>query len=69
MSIFLSYRRSDSAHALWLYPWLTQWFGRERVFWDRKDIEPGSDFAEVIEQQIRSSKAFIALVSTDWLWR
>lgn len=67
MSIFLSYRRSDSAHALCLYPWLTQWFGRERVFWDRKDIEPGSDFTKVIEHQIRSSKAFIALVSTNWL--
>jgi hypothetical protein len=67
MSIFLSYRRADSAHALWLYPWLIQWFGREQVFWDRKDIDPGANFAEVIEQQIRSSKAFVALVSTNWL--
>lgn len=67
MSIFLSYRRADSAHALWLYPWLIQWFGREQVFWDRKDIDPGANFAEVIEQQIRSSSAFIALVSNNWL--
>ena len=67
MSVFLSYRRADSAHALWLYPWLIQWFGRKQVFWDRKDIDPGQDFAEVIEKQIKSSRAFIALVSNDWL--
>src|SRR5262245_35286178 len=67
MSVFLSYRRADSPHALWLYPWLIQWFGKEQVFWDRKDIDPGKDFAEVIEKQIRSSKAFVALVSNNWL--
>jgi tetratricopeptide (TPR) repeat protein len=67
MSIFLSYRRADSAHALWLYPWLIQWFGHERVFWDRKDIDPGADLANVIEPHIRSSKAFVALVSHNWL--
>ena len=67
MSVFLSYRRTDSAYALWIYPWLIQWFGREQVFWDRKDIDPGQDFAEVIEKQIRSSRAFVALVSNNWL--
>lgn len=67
MSVFLSYRHADSAHALWLYPWLIQWFGKEKVFWDRKGIDPGKDFAEVIETQIRSSKAFVALVSNRWL--
>ena len=67
MNIFLSYRRTDSVHALWLYPWLIQLFGRERVFWDRKDIEPGANFTEVLEKQIQSSNAFISLVSNDWL--
>ena len=67
MSVFLSYRRADSAHAFWLYPWLIQWFGRKQVFWDRKDIDPGQDFAEVIEKEIKSSRAFIALLSNDWL--
>jgi tetratricopeptide (TPR) repeat protein len=67
MGVFLSYRHADSAHALWLYPWLIQWFGKEKVFWDRKGIDPGKDFAEVIETQIRSSKAFVALVSNKWL--
>src|SRR5262245_8219966 len=67
MNIFLSYRRTDTVHALWLYPWLIQLFGRERVFWDRKDIEPGENFTEVLEKQIQSSNAFISLVSNDWL--
>jgi tetratricopeptide (TPR) repeat protein len=68
VSIFLSYRRTDSAHALWLYPQLIGWFGRERVFWDRKDIDVGTRFADVIEQQIRNARAFVALVSPNWLF-
>jgi tetratricopeptide (TPR) repeat protein len=67
MPIFLSYRRADSADALCLYPWLIQWFGREHVFWDRKDIHPGETFPEVLENQVRSSKAFIALLGENWL--
>jgi tetratricopeptide (TPR) repeat protein len=67
MAVFLSYRRSDSADALCLYPWLIQWFGRERVFWDRKDIQPGEDFAQVLDNQVRSSRAFIALMGDNWL--
>lgn len=67
MSIFLSYRRADSSHALWLYPWLIEWFGRDNVFWDRKDIDVGTKFDEVIEQQIRASKAFVALITPSWL--
>lgn len=67
MGVFLSYRRVDSAYALWIYPWLIQWLGRDRVFWDRKDIDPGQPFAAVIESQIRASGAFIALISSNWL--
>src|SRR5262249_46339337 len=67
MPIFLSYRRADSADAICLYPWLIQWFGREHVFWDRKDIHPGETFPEVLENQVRSSKAFIALLGENWL--
>lgn len=67
MSVFLSYRRADSSHALWIYPLLVKWFGGERVFWDRKDIAAGEDFADVIEQQIGASKAFVALATDHWL--
>ena len=39
--VFLSYRRQDNDHALSIYLWLIKRFGREVVFWDRKDIDPG----------------------------
>lgn len=67
MSVFLSYRRADSSHALWIYPSLIKWFGGESVFWDRKDIAAGEVFADVIERQIGASKAFVALVTDNWL--
>jgi tetratricopeptide (TPR) repeat protein len=51
---------------LWIYNWLIQWFGRKQVFWGRKDIDPGRDFS-VVEKQIKSSRAFVALVSNNWL--
>lgn len=68
MGVFLSYRRADSSHALWIYPSLVKWFGAEQVFWDRKNIAAGRNFAEVIEQQIGASKAFVALVTDYWLF-
>lgn len=64
MSVFLSYRRSDSDYALWIYPSLIQWFGPDRVFWDRKNIAPGADFAATIYEQIRSSDS-----PDDWIHR
>jgi hypothetical protein len=63
LSIFLSYRRADSAHSLWLYPQLIDWCGRDLVFWDRKDIDVGTKFGQVIEQEVRNAKALIALAS------
>lgn len=67
MCVFLSYRRADSSHALWIYPSLIKWFGGESVFWDRKNIAAGEVFADVIERQIGASKAFVALVTENWL--
>ena len=39
--VFLSYRRRDNDHALSIYLWLIKRYGRESVFWDRKDIDVG----------------------------
>jgi tetratricopeptide (TPR) repeat protein len=65
--IFISYRRQDSDHALTLYLWLLKRFGRESIFWDQKDIDPGRDFLHVIEQRIAASSALIALIGKGWL--
>jgi tetratricopeptide (TPR) repeat protein len=66
MSIFISYRRSDGDFALLLYAWLTERFGRERVFWDKEDIDPGQDWAEVLRSRVKSAKALVALIGHDW---
>ena len=65
--VFLSYRRQDNDHALSIYLWLIKRFGRELVFWDRKDIDPGRDFAQVITESIDNSAALIALIGKDWV--
>ena len=65
--IFLSYRRQDNDHALSLYLWLIKKYGRDSVFWDRKDIDPGLDFADVIAKGLDSSAAFLALMGKGWL--
>jgi len=60
--IFLSYRRQDNDHALSLYVWLIKKYCRETVFWDRKDIEPGLDFAKRIQTGLDSAAAFLAVI-------
>jgi tetratricopeptide (TPR) repeat protein len=65
--IFLSYRRQDTDHALSLYMWLIKRYGREAVFWDRKNIDAGRDFAEILTRGIKKSVVFIALIGAEWL--
>jgi tetratricopeptide (TPR) repeat protein len=65
--VFLSYRREDSDYALLLYEYLKQNFGRERVFLDTAFIEPGQDFVAILERELASCVAFIALIGRGWL--
>jgi hypothetical protein len=68
MKIFLSYRRAESAgHAGRLYDALGARFGRDSVFMDVSDIEPGESFSEVIHAEIRSCDVLIAVIGRDWL--
>ena len=65
--IFLSYRRQDAAP----YARLLQYRLRERfsdvpVFMDLDTIEPGRDFAEVIEEAVSSSAVLVALIGRQW---
>jgi tetratricopeptide (TPR) repeat protein len=45
---------------------VTERFGRERVFWDKEDIDPGQDWAEVLRSRVSSAKALVALIGHDW---
>jgi len=64
--VFLSYRRKDGDFAVLLYAWLVERFGAERVFWDREDIDPGSDFRQVLSTTLRNCNALVALIGPQW---
>jgi hypothetical protein len=65
--IFLSYRRGDALpYARLLKSELTGRFPDARVFMDLDSIEPGSDFAEVIEQALGLCVVLVALIGRQW---
>ena len=67
-TIFVSYRRSDApGQAGRIYDGLAQRFGEENVFKDVDSLEPGVDFAEVIEETIGRCDALIAVIGAGWL--
>lgn len=66
--IILNYRREDtSAHAGRLYDDLADRFGGDHVFMDIDAIEPGVDFAEVIERAVGSATVFLSVIGPGWL--
>ncbi len=66
--IFISYRRDDtSGYAGRLYDQISAHIGADHVFMDVADIGPGSDFVEVIEKQVGTCDALIALIGKNWL--
>ena len=68
--IFISYRREDSSpYAGRLHDRLCDHFGADQVFMDVDDINPGADFASLIEQKVASCDALIAVIGKHWLMR
>ena len=66
--IFISYRRDDtSGYAGRLYDQISAHFGKEHVFMDVTDIEPGSDFVAVLEEKVGTCDALLALIGKNWL--
>jgi hypothetical protein len=63
----VSYRRGDSGHAGRLYDALSSRFGADNVFMDVDTIDPGADFAEVINRAVTSCDVVIALIGRGWL--
>jgi len=65
--IFLSYRREDATpYARLLKSELTGRFPDARVFMDLDSIEPGLDFAKVIEKAVGSCAVLVALIGRQW---
>jgi hypothetical protein len=65
--VFLSYRRDDAGpYARSLQLQLSQRIPDTPVFMDLDSIEPGLDFAEVIEQAVNTSAVLVALIGRQW---
>jgi hypothetical protein len=67
-SVFLSYRREDSAgYAGRIAEHLSGDIGHEHVFMDVQDIVPGQDFAQAIENTISACQAVIVVIGPRWV--
>jgi hypothetical protein len=65
--VFLSYRRDDAGpYARSLQLQLSQRIPDAFIFMDLDSIEPGLDFAEVIEEAVNSSAVLVALIGPQW---
>ncbi len=68
MSVFLSYRREDSAgYAGRLCDHLGAAFGEDQVFMDVQDIAPGQDFPQAIEHSIEGCQAVVVVIGPRWV--
>ena len=66
--IFISYRRDDAAgHAGRLADNLIERFGKNRIFRDIDNIEPGEDFVTKIENAVGSCDILLAVIGRTWL--
>lgn len=67
-SIFISYRRATSAGSAGrLYDTLSAHFGDEHVFMDVDSIEPGEEFAAVLNETLASCRAVLVVIDPEWL--
>ena len=67
-SIFISYRREDSAgEAGRLAEHLARRFGEDRVFIDIDAIAPGTDFVVALDRALTDTKVVLVLIGRQWL--
>lgn len=67
-SLFLSYRRHDSAgFAGRLADDLEAAFGADSVFRDVEDIQPGQDYVQTIDAELLQAQAVLVMIGPYWL--
>src|SRR5262245_3337205 len=67
-SIFISYRREDSAgEAGRLAEHLARRFGDDRVFIDIDAIAPGADFVVALDRALTDTKVVLVMIGRQWL--
>jgi cold shock CspA family protein len=66
--IFINYRRSDDAGFVQaLFSRLEQAFLPEQLFMDVENIDPGLDFARVLEEQVAKCDVVLVVVGKGWV--
>jgi uracil-DNA glycosylase len=66
--IFINYRRADTeGYVGRLYDHLVQHFRPDDIFMDVSSIEPGQDFAQVLEDAVSACDIFLAMIGPHWL--
>ena len=66
--IFISYRRTDAADfTVALYNELRRFYDDEAVFKDLNDIQPGQEFAEVLNDALDDSAVVLVIIGPTWL--
>ena len=67
-TVFVSYRRSDSPSAArQIAEALRARFGAERVFFDTRDLQPGTDWHQDIEDRVRAADIVVAVIGPQWV--
>ena len=66
-SVFISYRRADSAATGRLYDDLAALLGRDRVFIDVGSVGVGEDWGTAIDAQLAAAAAVIVVIGKDWI--
>ena len=66
--VFICYRRGDTAgFAGRIYDRLARKLGRDNVFIDVDNIQPGFDFVEVLTERVGKCDALVAVIGKDWV--
>jgi TIR domain len=65
--IFISYRRATNAFAVQaVFERLVSAFGEDRVFLDRRSLEPGEDWLQSLDREVARATAVVMVFSQEW---
>ena len=68
MNVFVSYRRSDSPSAArQIADALKARLGADSVFFDTRDLQPGTDWHRDIEDRVRAADVIVAVIGPQWV--
>lgn len=67
-TVFISYRRIDSAgYTRSIYERLARYYSANQIFMDVDDIQPGTDFVQIIEDRLDNCKVVLVVIGQQWL--